>query len=86
VAALVSTDQKPPCSAADPPPAEGGECTGVEPVLSGVVPVVWRVVVLVAEGSLAQETNIKARTESIEPSMIGETTSIVAFFRSRKRR
>jgi hypothetical protein len=49
---------------------ESGGCTGVEPVLSGVVPVVWRVVVLVAEGSLEQETSIKARTESIEPSMI----------------
>lgn len=48
----------------------GGGCTGVEPVVSGVEPVVWRVVVLVAEGSLAQDTNIKARTESIEPSMI----------------
>jgi len=68
VAALVSTDQKPPCSSADPPPAEGGGCTGVEPVV--VEPVVWPVVVLVAEGSLAQETNIKARTESIEPSTI----------------
>jgi len=63
VAALVSTDQKPPCSSADPPPAEGGGCTGVEPV-------VWRVVVLVAEGSLEQETSIKPRTESAEPSMI----------------
>jgi hypothetical protein len=42
---------------------EVGGCTGV-------VTVVWRVVVVVASGSLAQETNIKARTESIEPSMI----------------
>ena len=48
----------------------GGGCTGVEPVVSGVEPVVWRVVVLVAEGSLAQDTNTKVRTESIEPSMI----------------
>ena len=48
----------------------GGGCTGVEPVLSGVVPVVWRVVALVAEGSLEQDTSIKPRTESAEPSMI----------------
>ena len=34
-----------------------------------VVTVVWRVVVLVVSGWLEQET-IKARTESIEPSMI----------------
>ena len=37
---------------------------------TGVVTVVWRVVVLVASGSLAQETSIKAITDSIEPSMI----------------
>jgi hypothetical protein len=37
---------------------------------TGVVTVVWRVVVVVASGSLAQETSIKARTESAEPSMI----------------
>ena len=37
---------------------------------SGVVTVVWRVVVLVAEGSLEQETSIKARTENAESSMI----------------
>ena len=47
-----------------------GAWVAVEPVLSGVEPVVWRVVAIVAEGSPAQETNIKARTESIEPSMI----------------
>ena len=41
---------------------------GVEPVV--VATVVWRVVVLVAEGSLEQDTSIKARTESAEPSMI----------------
>ena len=35
-----------------------------------VVTVVWRVVVLVVSGSLEQETSIKARTESTEPSMI----------------
>jgi hypothetical protein len=34
------------------------------------VTVVWRVVVVVAEGSLEQETSIKARTGSTEPSMI----------------
>ena len=49
---------------------ESGGCIGVEPVLSGVVPVVWRVVALVTEGSLEQETSIKPRTESAEPSMI----------------
>jgi hypothetical protein len=42
---------------------DAGGCTGV-------VTVVWRVVVVVAKGSLAQETSIKARTESAEPSMI----------------
>jgi hypothetical protein len=36
---------------------------------TGVVTVVWRVVVLVVSGWLEQET-IKARTESAEPSMI----------------
>jgi hypothetical protein len=34
------------------------------------VTVVWRVVVVVAAGSLAQETSIKATTDSAEPSMI----------------
>jgi hypothetical protein len=50
-----------------------GGCTCVVYVgggCSGVVTVVWRVVVLVAEGSLAQDTSIKPRTESAEPSMI----------------
>jgi hypothetical protein len=42
-----------------------GPCGG-----RAVVPVVWGVVVLVAEGSLEQETSIKARTGSTEPSMI----------------
>ena len=37
---------------------------------TGVVTVVWRVVVLVVSGSLEQETSIKAKTESTEPSMI----------------
>jgi len=37
---------------------------------AGVVTVVWRVVVVVAVGSLEQETSIKARTESTEPSVI----------------
>ena len=37
---------------------------------TGVVTVVWRVVVVVASGSLAQDTSIKATTESAEPSMI----------------
>jgi hypothetical protein len=41
----------------------GGGC-------SGVVTVVWRVVVLVAEGSLAQDTSIKTKTETAKPSMI----------------
>jgi hypothetical protein len=43
---------------------------GVVPVVSGVEPAVWRVVVLVAEGSLAQDTSIKTKTESAEPSII----------------
>ena len=46
----------------------GGGCTGVEPVV--VATVVWRVVVVVASGELAQETNIKAKTEGAQPSMI----------------
>ena len=46
----------------------GGRPSGVEPVV--VATVVWRVVVLVAEGSLEQDTSIKPRTESAEPSMI----------------
>ena len=37
---------------------------------AGVVTVVWHVVVVVAVGSLEQETSIKARTESTEPSVI----------------
>lgn len=37
---------------------------------TGVVIVVWRVVVVVAAGSLEQETSINARTESDETSMI----------------
>ena len=37
---------------------------------TGVVIVVWRVVVLVASGSLAQETSIKVTTDSAEPNMI----------------
>jgi hypothetical protein len=32
--------------------------------------VVWRVVVVVASGELAQDTSIKTKTESAEPSMI----------------
>jgi hypothetical protein len=36
----------------------------------GVVPVVSRVVVVVASGELAQDTSIKTKTESAEPSMI----------------
>ena len=46
-----------------PPGAWVGVCTGV-------VTVVWRVVVVVASGELAQDTSIKTKTESIEPSMI----------------
>ena len=37
---------------------------------AGVVTVVWRVVVVVAVGSLEQETSIKAKTDSAEPSII----------------
>jgi hypothetical protein len=67
---MASTDQWPPVA----PPGRksvgpcGGCPSGVEPVV--VSTVVWRVVVLVAEGSLEQETSIKARTGSTEPSMI----------------
>jgi hypothetical protein len=35
-----------------------------------VVTVVWRVVVVVVSGSLEQETSIKPKTQSAEPSMI----------------
>ena len=37
---------------------------------TGVVTVVWRVVVVVASGSVAHETSIKAITDSTEPSII----------------
>ncbi|MGB8612432.1 MAG: hypothetical protein WCD60_12440 [Pseudolabrys sp.] len=47
-----------------------GAWVAVEPVLSGVEPVVWRVVAIVAEGSLAQDTSIKTKTETAKPSMI----------------
>jgi hypothetical protein len=50
---------------------------------TGVVTVVWRVVVLVAEGSLAQDTSIKARTENAEPSMIALFISKYCFFKKR---
>jgi hypothetical protein len=56
----------------------GGKLSGLyryEPSGSGggtpeFVTVVWPVVVLVAEGSLEQETSIRAKTESAQPSMI----------------
>ena len=51
----------------------GGGCTGVEPV-------VWRVVVLVAEGSLAQDTSIKTKTETAKPSMIALFMMHYSFF------
>jgi hypothetical protein len=47
-----------------------GAWVGVVPVVSAFAAVVWRVVVVVAKGSLEQETSIKARTESAEPNMI----------------
>ena len=47
---------------------------------TGVVTVVWRVVVVVASGSLAQDTSIKTKTESAEPSMITLFISIYCFF------
>jgi hypothetical protein len=50
---------------------------------TGCVTVVWRVVVVVAEGSLEQETNIRAKTESAEPSMIALFISIDCFFNKR---
>ena len=37
---------------------------------TGAVTVVWRVVVVVASGELAQDTSIRAKTESAQPSMI----------------
>lgn len=37
---------------------------------TGVVTVVWRVVVVLVSGWLEQETSIKAKTENAEPSMI----------------
>jgi hypothetical protein len=37
---------------------------------TGVVTVVWRVVVVVAVGSLEQETSTKAKTQSAELSII----------------
>jgi len=50
---------------------------------TGCVTVVWRVVVVVAEGSLEQETRIKPKTESAEPSMIALFISIDSFFKKR---
>jgi hypothetical protein len=47
---------------------------------TGVVTVVWRVVVVVASGSLAQDTSIKTKMESAEPSMIALFISIYCFF------
>jgi hypothetical protein len=58
----------------------------------GVVPVaderllglaVWRVVVVVASGELAQDTSIKTKTESAEPSMISLFISKDCFFNKR---
>ena len=46
----------------------GGRPSGVEPVV--VATVVWRVVVVVASGELAQDTSIRAKTEGAQPSMI----------------
>ncbi|KAF5409469.1 MAG: hypothetical protein Udaeo2_02470 [Candidatus Udaeobacter sp.] len=51
----------------------GGSGSGGAVVCGGggaVVAVVWRVVVLVVSGVLEQDTSIKPRTESAEPSMI----------------
>jgi len=39
-------------------------------VVGGAVTVVWRVVVVVASGELAQDTSVKTKTERAEPSMI----------------
>ena len=47
---------------------------------TGVVTVVWRVVVVVASGSLAQDTSIKTKTESAEPSMIALFMMHYSFF------
>jgi hypothetical protein len=52
---------------------DAGGCTGV-------VTVVWRVVVVVASGSLAQDTSIKTKTESAEPSMIALFITMYCFF------
>ena len=50
------------------------------PVVSGVEPVVWRVVAIVASGELAQDTSIKTKTESAEPSMIALFMMHYSFF------
>jgi hypothetical protein len=49
----------------------------------GVVSAVWRVVVVVASGELAQDTSIKTKTESAEPSMIALFISKDCFFNKR---
>jgi len=50
------------------------------PIVSGVEPVVWRVVAIVASGELAQDTSIKTKTESAEPSMIALFMMHYSFF------
>ena len=57
-----------------------GAWVGVVPVVSGVEPVVWRVVAIVASGELAQDTSIKTKTESAEPSMIALFMMHYSFF------
>jgi hypothetical protein len=60
--------------------APPGAWVGVCPA---VVTVVWRVVVVVASGELAQDTSINVTTESAEPSMIALFISIDCFFNNR---
>jgi hypothetical protein len=52
-------------------------------VCTGAVTVVWRVVVVVASGELAQDTSIKTKTESAEPSMIALFISKDCLFNKR---
>jgi hypothetical protein len=50
---------------------------------TGAVTVVSRVVVVLVSGWLEQETSIKRKTESAEPSMIALFISIDCFFNKR---
>jgi hypothetical protein len=66
---IQETPQCRPISTGSAPwtPPRGG---GMPCVVGGAVTVVWRVVVVVASGELAQDTSVKTKTERAEPSMI----------------